>query len=71
MEGFKLYKIYFIYKDIKNYVKAIVLGGEPFVHIIPAGLDEEIGIFEEDKAKKYVELLNEENEIVEFYLEED
>lgn len=59
-----LYKLYFKEKehDEKYYIKAVTFGGEPFIGIIPAFCDEEIGIFEKDKAEKYVELLNKQNE---------
>lgn len=65
----KRYKI-----KIKNtgiYVRAVVFGGNPFIQIIPAYFEGEIGIFEEDKAEKYVEELNRTHKSVTFELEEE
>lgn len=66
----KLYKIYWNSDISKIYVRAVVFGGNPFVQIVPAWFDEEIAIYEEDKAKEYVRLLNEEHKTVIFNLEE-
>lgn len=70
----KAYKIYFKDKDDeeKFYAKAVTFGGEPFIQIIAAFFEEDIGIFEKDKAEKYVEMLNEQNKKtnIQFGLEE-
>lgn len=57
----KLYRLYF--KDKENeekyYIQALTFGGDPFVSIIPAFLEGEEGIYEEDKANAYVKMLQE------------
>lgn len=53
------YKLYFKDDGGKYYVKAVILGGNPFIQIIPAWFDEEIAIYEEDKAIEYVRMLTE------------
>lgn len=58
-------------KDTNTYIRAVMFGGNPFIQVIPAFFDEEIGVFEEDKAKKYVEMLNETHKAFLFELEED
>lgn len=55
----KVYKIYFSDEIAKFYIKAVILGGNPFIQIMPAWFDEEIAIYEEDKAREYVRMLKE------------
>lgn len=55
----KAYKLYFKDEGGKYYVKAVMLGGNPFIQIIPAWFDEEIAIYEKDKATEYVRMLTE------------
>lgn len=59
----KLYKLWFKEKDNDNkfYVRTLTFGGEPFVSIIPAFIEEEAGIFEEDKANAYIKMLKDEH----------
>lgn len=56
------------------YVKAIVFGTNPFLQIIPTWQITEAAWYEEDKAKKYCEDLNNQKEMIEaglkFSLEE-
>lgn len=68
----KAYKISFKDDKEKFYVKTVTLGGEPFIQIIPAFFEEDIGFFEKDKAEKYVEMLNKQYEKtnIQFGLEE-
>lgn len=55
----KAYQLYFKDGDSKFYVRAVILGGNPFIQIVPAWFDEEIAIYEEDKATEYVRMLTE------------
>lgn len=57
----KVYKLYFKEKnnDNKYYVGALSFGGDPFVQIIPAWFEEDIGIFPEDKADACIKMLSE------------
>lgn len=67
----KLYKIKLMGADL--YIKGIMFdtsSGEVRLGIIPAFDDNEIAIYEEDKAKKYCEELNKQHEEVQFILEE-
>lgn len=59
----KYYKLYFkeLDNNSKYYVRALTFGGDPFVQIIPAWFEEDIGIYEEDKANAYVKMLQEQN----------
>ena len=55
-----LYRIYFENKDrdFKLYISSVVMGGNPFIRTIPTTDKDEAGIFEKDKAEKYVEIIN-------------
>ena len=67
----KLYKIKLMGADL--YIKGIMFDTskeEVKLQIIPAFTDEEIAWYEEDKAKRYCEELNKQNEEVQFILEE-
>lgn len=67
----KLYKIKLMGADL--YIRAVYFdtsGGEVKLGIIPAFEDEEAAIYEEDKAKKYCEVLNEQNKEANFIMEE-
>lgn len=67
-------KVYRIKIDDLFYVKAIAFGGEPFLNIIPTWDITEAAWYEEDKAKKYCEDLNKQEEMkeadIKFTLEE-
>lgn len=67
-------KKYMIKIDDVFYVKAIVFGTNPFLQIIPTWQITEAAWYEEDKAKKYCEDLNNQKEMIEaglkFSLEE-
>lgn len=66
-----VYKIKLMGADL--YIKGIYFDttdGEVRLGIIPAFDDNEVAIYEEDKAKKYCEELNKQNEEVQFILEE-
>jgi hypothetical protein len=67
----KLYKIYWNGDTSKFYVRGVVFGENPFIQVIPAWYEDEIARYEEDKAKEFVRLLNEEHKTVTFNLEED
>lgn len=60
-----LYRIYFENKDkdFKLYISSVIIGGNPFIRTIPAVSKEDAGIFEKDKAEKYVELINNDDNI--------
>lgn len=67
----KLYKIKLMEADL--YIKGIMFdtsSGEVRLGIIPAFDNNEVAIYEEDKAKKYCEELNKQHEEVQFILEE-
>ena len=67
----KVYKIKLMGADL--YVKAVYFdtsSGEVQLGIIHAFDEEEIAIFEEDKAKIYCEELNKQHEEIQFILEE-
>lgn len=71
----KLFKIYCSNKnndDIKIYVNAVLFGSNPFIQIMPAFSPENAAIYEEEKAQKYIDMLNEENKDTDiyFYMEE-
>lgn len=54
-------KIYFCDEEkIKFYIRGVILGGDPFIQVIPTWLGDEVAIYEEDKAKEYVRMLNDE-----------
>lgn len=57
----KTYKIYMYDKkeDFKMYVHSFIIGGEK-LKMLPALIEEEAGIFEEDKAKAFKNILNRE-----------
>lgn len=57
----EVYKIYFEDNNEIFYIKALAFGGEPFIKIIPAWSENDIGLFEKEKAEKYVALLKEQN----------
>lgn len=66
----KAYKIKLMGADL--YIKAIYFDttdGEVKLGIIPS-FDDEVAIYEEDKAKKYCEELNKQNKEIQFILEE-
>lgn len=64
----KYYKIKIKNTDI--YVDAVIIGGEPKIQIIPSWEKETAAIFEEDKAKGYLKMLNENHKLIEYELEE-
>ena len=69
-----LYKLYFEIenKDYRIYVKNFIIGGEPFIKVVPALEKDDAGIFEKDKAEKYIEIIKDEKlkmEEVKVYVE--
>lgn len=57
-------------KDSEIYVEAVIIGGNSVIQIIPSFTKSGAGIFEEDKAKGYLKMLNENHKPVEYVLEE-
>jgi len=54
--------------DLNMYVEYIIIGVNG-IKVLPTRQQKRAGIYEQDKAEKYVEMLNKENTTLEFVLE--